>query len=546
MMRSRTRTRRGRTRYEAEVTRRKLIGCGLGWLAACATRTSGRRTTPPGAPWYRVGRGLPAGRPSDVQVAEGLRWYPIARVGDRPFIRPEDYLGADHDFTAALPLSEGRALLWVNHEAPPGTLAAREYWPHLPRAPTADDIRYSMGASVLEIVRADNGDWSVVPQSSRNWRLSGFGPGTRVTGPATSLLGREVMGTMWNCGGGVTPWGTVLTCEENFRYQVPEGLGSRDGKVGSEGPVAGDRIPGLRGEQYGWVVEVDPADPDWSPRRHTALGRMRHESAAVVAVPGQPLVVYMADDRNGGGLWRYRSLQPYRPEGGREGGSALLETGILEIARFGASAGIWVPVRMDSATDGGRVGGFALSQAFVDRARAASTLSQVYDSEAALLVDAFVAGMLAGGTGLGNPEGVVATGNRVVVGVTAGCRLEEAQRLAHNPELGFLLEIVDRGETFTWRALADSGEDWGNPDNVAIVEGGALFCTDGVDPEQAGWGSDALYLAGEADVVRLFQAPPGAEVAGPSLAPDGETLFLSLQHPIATWGPSMVVGMRSA
>lgn len=499
--------------------------------------------------WYARVAGLAAGHPSTVAVADGLRWYPIVSVGDRPFADPEAFVGADHDFTAVWPLPNGNLLLWVNHESPPGELVDQAAWSHLTRAPTADDMRTCMGASVLEIALSAKGEWAVVHGSPRNWRLSGWGPKTRVTGPAIEVLGPEVVGTMWNCGGGTTPWGTVLTCEENFRYQVPEGLGTRTGRVGSDGPVAGDRIPGLRGEQYGWVVEVDPMDANWAPRRHTALGRMRHESAAVVAVAGEPLRVYMADDRDGGGIWRFTSRDRCQRDLGRDAGSALLEFGSLAVARFREGTGIWVTVELDSASDGAQITGFGgedFHPAFVETARAASKLSAVYESEAAMLIDAWMAGILAGGTGLGHPEGVVAAGNRVVVAVTKASGVKQLYPLVYNPPLGCVLEMMDQGETFTWRAIADSGKDWGNPDNIALVEGGLLLCTDSGSRETARMGNNGLYYVANGQAVRLIQAPPGAEVAGPSFSPDGQTIFVSLQHPDPIWGRSTVVGLTSA
>lgn len=554
------------------MTRRKVIGAGLGlgaahpfaaWLEGCAASSQNAAETSRSSPantqsagpevpnkaWYARSAGLAAGHPSTVAVAVGLRWYPIVSVGDRPFADPGAFVGTDHDFTAVWPLPNGNLLLWVNHESHPGDLDDLAAWSHLTRPPTPDDMRACMGASVLEIALNAKGEWAVVYASARNWRLSGFGPATRVTGPAVAVLGPEVVGTMWNCGGGTTPWGTVLTCEENFRYQIPEGLGTRDGRIGAEGPVAGDRIPGLRGEHYGWVVEVDPMDSTWVPRRHTALGRMRHESAAVVAVAGQPLRVYMADDRNGGGIWRFTSRDAYAAGMGRDAGTALLESGTLAIAGFDERRGRWITVNLQSACDGAATNRFAgeeVSKSFVEAARSAPTLASMYESEAALLIDAWVAGLLAGGTGLGNPEGVVAEGARVVVAVTRSCDPSSTNPLAHNPERGCVLEIMDQGETFSWRAVADSSDQWGNPDNLALVEGGLLLCTDSGRRETARMGNNGLYYIAKDQALRLLQAPPGAEVAGPSFSPDGQTLFMSIQHPDPAWGRSTVVGLTSA
>jgi secreted PhoX family phosphatase len=168
--------------------------------------------------------------------------------------------------------------------------------------------------------------------------LVGTGPAASDVFPLSSDgLGNRIIGTAFNCSGATTPWGPVLSCEENFQGSdlfligVMEDV-KRDGtQTGYLPNTSGARF-GQVGEKYGWVVEVDPTGNE-PTKKHTALGRFRHENAALRAEHGQRLVLYMGDDRRGGHTWKYVSDDALGKLAGGAN-SRLLEEGTLSAARF--------------------------------------------------------------------------------------------------------------------------------------------------------------------------------------------------------------------
>ncbi|MEP7203984.1 MAG: alkaline phosphatase PhoX [Ilumatobacteraceae bacterium] len=227
--------------------------------------------------------------------------------------------------------------------------------------------------------------------------LIGTGPAAdEVFNLSSDGLGNRIVGYGYNCSGGFTPWGTILTCEENFQAGGPffqgcqenvKADGTQTGYVVATPSIITD-VPsgatflnqstgaffGQVGEKYGWVVELDPSDPTWRARKHTALGRFRHENVALRADGGSPLVGYMGDDRRGGHTWKYVSNgvvganedhdrghghghgddddHDDHDEIGRDEGSALFADGVLHVARFNADGtGQWIPMTLDTLVD---------------------------------------------------------------------------------------------------------------------------------------------------------------------------------------------------
>ena len=255
-------------------------------------------------------------------------------------------------------------------------------------------------------------------------------------------LGDQVIGTFANCAGGTTPWGTVLSAEENFQSQVPEPVYADGSAVSpSERPFVCRQtrlgglgnVYGLAGNKYGWMVEIDPAAPETPVRKHTALGRFRHEAVALRAEAGAPLRVYSGCDRRGGHLYRYVSAEPVTTP--RDpGNSRLLENGELQVARFHVDGtGEWLPLRADSPvrpflpsrftqaglscpvelphSDRRRAGAefFREDAAVQAYAKRFPTLGSLYSGEGellqgAILVDAHLAARAAGGTPTARPE----------------------------------------------------------------------------------------------------------------------------------------------
>lgn len=231
------------------------------------------------------------------------------------------------------------------------------------------DAMSDLGVSVLRVRRSIDGRFTVIADSAEHFRFGADGAQNAspndmsFTGPAATMLGKP-RGTFSNCSGSTTPWGTFLSCEENFQDQVPEFVtpggepmpqhdltfnGSTD-KIEHPYPFEFNGLglglePPLDGRQYGWVIEVDPARR--TMKKHTALGRFRHENVALRCEAGKPLVAYMGDDRRGGHVWKFVSAgvvsEPTDPAN-----SKLLEEGTLYVARFDNindnRVGSWVPL----------------------------------------------------------------------------------------------------------------------------------------------------------------------------------------------------------
>ena len=200
-------------------------------------------------------------------------------------------------------------MLFVNHEYPslPATGEIGVYLQTFPlvmgRAPRIEDQMHDVGAAVLHVRRDARQRWIVVasPLTRRYDATSRM----RASGPALQNAG-DVGGTLANCSGCHTPWNTVLTCEENFQDFVPEPV-----DTSGRGTVGGSF--NANGAHFGWVVEIDPLDPEWTPVKHTMLGRFRHENVAIRAEAGRPVIAYMGDDRTNGHVYRFVSEGRYTP-----------------------------------------------------------------------------------------------------------------------------------------------------------------------------------------------------------------------------------------
>ncbi|MGE0595912.1 MAG: PhoX family phosphatase [Hyphomonadaceae bacterium] len=473
--------------------------------------------------------------------------------------------GYNNDFIGFVPLSDERGLLCVNHEYTsthlmlPG-VASRD-------ALTAEQCaieRTAHGASVVEIARVA-GRWRPVVPSRYNRRITGD-TDIAISGPAAGHprlrtsgdpAGRLVKGTLGNCAGGITPWGTYLTAEENFdgyfsgaapeahaerqnmqRYGVPGGdytWGRFDPRfdIGSE-PNEPNR--------FGWVVEIDPRDPAAMPKKRTALGRFKHEGAEAALAPNGRVVVYMGDDQRFDYVYKFvttRAFDPAEPEAARD----LLDDGVLYVARFRDDGTVdWLPLEYGQAP---------LIEA------------NGFFSQADILIEARRAADLLGATPMDRPEDIEANPHtgRVYVMLTNNHFRTPDQVSAANPRAanatGHIIEIIEPGGDLTatqsrWEILvrcgdpsdAAAGATWndattangwfGSPDNCAIDPSGRLWvATDGNPSTGAADGLWALETEGPLrGTGRAFvRAPIGAEMCGPRFTPDGRTLFLAIQHP---------------
>lgn len=266
--------------------------------------------------------------------------------------------------------ANGNTLDLGRDEIPPAARAAIERISHLALS--------EQGVSVLHVRRTPERRIEVVRDAPDHRRIAGASTRNvlpdapfRFSGPAAVLFSQPPRGTMCNCSGGTTPWGTFLTCEENFQDQcqedvAPDGSPAPDrpriwnaegqldrGRLDTRVPEPvilegfGWAIPDpLDGRHYGWVTEIDPKTGALC--KHTALGRFRHENVAVRAVPGRPLAAYLGDDRRGGHVWKFVSAEPVG-DPADPANSRLFENGTLYVARFtGDFKGRWIPIRPET------------------------------------------------------------------------------------------------------------------------------------------------------------------------------------------------------
>ena len=483
----------------------------------------------------------------------------------------ERTFGWNADLNAYFPQSRhdsGRAasgLMCVNHEYTEGPRMFSDYDAASPTREQVDVEIAAHGMSIINLESTADGDWSVNLNSRHNRRITGFTP-MEITGPLASHevletsedpTGRTVLGMLNNCAGGKTPWGTVLTAEENFhqyfanndlnsnpylkevnkRYGVPAGASRRQWELYhrrfdlSEEPNEINR--------FGYIVEIDPHDPSFVPKKRTALGRFKHEAATTAIADSGQVVLYSGDDERFDYLYKFVTSGLYDPDD-RQANLSLLDSGTLYVAKFhDDGTGEWLPI---VAGRTGPLAGFTQADVLLNTRGAADLLEA---------------------TPMDRPEDVEVNprNNRVYVCLTNNTRRAPGDENAVNPraenQYGHVLEITEDGgdlssPTFTWEFFLICGEPsdpttWfagfdkssvspiAAPDNLAFDElGNVWIATDG-QPKTLGL-NDTLFAVPAAGAQRgnvqpFLSVPRGAEVCGPEFTPDFESLFVNVQHP---------------
>ena len=391
------------------------------------------------------------------------------------------------------------------------------------------------GIGIIFLRRNANGGWERVdsPAERRISGISGLkGRYLKATGPGVAIfkkqkkmgyddrLGEKIVGTFGNCAGGTTPWGTVLSAEENFQAQVPEPVYADGSAFAPENlPFVLDsysiygqgNVFGLAGNKYGYIVEVDPADAGDYGTKHTWLGRYRHEAVAVRAEAQKPLAVYSGCDRRGGHLYKFVSKnQVSNPED--KANSRLLEDGMLYAAIFEADGtGRWIALKpetpinpvLPSKVFGSAAtlpkrpeGGFFVIKS--DKEAIAfkkkyKTLGDLYagnalEKQGAILIDAHFAANAVGATTTARPEDTdIAPDGQLYIAFTSGLSGRDDgpdkrifKRLNGQAwEYGWIMRLMEDNNdpasmTFRWEMLAMGGEPalggagFSNPDNLLI------------------------------------------------------------------------------
>jgi secreted PhoX family phosphatase len=422
------------------------------------------------------------------------------------------------------------------------------------------------GGTIVEI-RKVSGKWQVVRDGKLNRRitantdmaLSGPVAGHDRVRTSADPSGTKVIGTVNNCAGGVTPWGTYVMAEENihgyFSGELPAGHAEaanykRMGIPESAYEWAShyDRFDLAKEpnepNRFGWIVEVDVDDPASVPRKRTAMGRFKHEGAESIIAEDGRVVFYLGDDERFDYVYKFVTADAFNPND-RAANKNLLDDGTLHVAKFAEDGSVeWLPIVFGQGP---------------------LTAENGFASQADVLIETRRAADLLGATKMDRPEDIQpnAANGKVYVMLTNNSKRKADQVDGANPRaenaFGHIIEIIEDGGDFTatkgkWEVLLKCGDPsvaavgatfstattangwFGMPDNCAVDSAGRLWvATDGQGPKATGR-TDGLWAVDTEGTARatsklFFRVPVGAEMCGPLFAPDDQTAFVAVQHP---------------
>jgi secreted PhoX family phosphatase len=533
-------------------------------------------------------KGIPASAEDAVRVPEGYRADVVVAWGDpigdargmpafqwnagNSAAEQELQSGTHHDGMHYFPLPLGstsstHGLLVMNHEYPDhGGM-----FPDGTAGWSLEKVRKSqaaLGCSVQEI-RLVDGRWQMVRPSSYARRVHGNTP-MRIGGPAAghpmmrtaaSPDGMRAFGTFNNCANGFTPWGTYLTCEENFsfHFRAPAQATAMEERYELSPKVRfsfrwGEADPRFdlnrnrnEANHFGWVVEFDPYDPASVPVKRTALGRFSHEGATVTVCKDGRVAVYSGDDRGFEYLYKFVSSRPWNPND-RAANRDLLDEGTLYVARcLPDGSGEWVELVQ------GRHG---------------LSAEAGFDSQAAVLMYARAAGDRVGATKMDRPEWIARhprTGDMYVTLTNNASRGRDGQEGPNpaNPRapnrFGHIMRWAEEGgdhaaTRFRWETFVLAGDPkhenpalrgdirgdlFASPDGLFIDPRGVMWVQTDVSPsallrdDHAIYGNNQVVAIDPAtrEARRFMTGPRGCELTGGCMTPDGRTLFVNVQHP---------------
>jgi secreted PhoX family phosphatase len=562
---------------------KQVVGGGLGSSATTVTPGTGLSFTP-----------ITLNTLDRLTVAEGYEAKVLISWGDPIFQGAPKYGGlfspwtADHqrrqfgynaDFIGFLPLpvTQRRSdwgLLCVNHEYTNPEMMFLRYDAANPTKEQVDIELASHGMSVVEIKKIQARGWTYSQSSGYNRRIDGETPMV-LTGPAAgnSLLktsadptGTRVNGMLNNCAGGVTPWGTVLTAEENFnqyfgnlnglpesdsrkrqhqRYGLPAAASERKWeRFYNRFDIAKEPNEPFR---FGWIVEIDPYDPNFVPKKRTALGRTKHEGGETAIAKDGRVVVYVGDDERFDYVYKFVTAGKFNPDN-RAANFNLLDAGTLYVAKYNPDgSGQWIPMVFGQ-------GPLTAANGFASQGDVCILTRQAAD--------------LLGATKMDRPEDIQLNpvNGKVYAVFTNNTNRGAANQPAPDPANprasnahGHIIEMTEAGNdpaatTFRWEILmlcgdpnvAAQGAKYGDgepstispvsaPDNICFDNAGNLWiATDGqINTFRMNDGVYAVALEGPERAVpkMFFSGVPGGEICGPAFTPDNQTFLCAIQHP---------------
>ena len=513
-----------------------------------------------------------------VTLPNGFSWYTISSWGDPLWSTSPEFdhlsrgtgssqevsVGDNNDGMSLFDIG-GSSVLAVNNESCNRGVIFGNRVSGLPE--TTDDVRKGMashGVSIFEI-KVKNGKWSIKKDSVFNRRITANTP-ISLTGPAKghALLkteedpkGKMVKGTFNNCGCGRTPWGTYLTCEENFNYyfsvlqpggenmltEEQQRYGLRANDKGYNWAMNQERFNIGKNpnepNRHGYIVEIDPSNPNSIPKKHTAMGRFKHENCEIVLTKDNHIVAYMGDDEKGEFLYKFISKGKFIK--GHSSNLQLLTEGDLFVAVFEENGtGKWV------------------------------NLKESEMGEAEVCVFSRIAATKVGATSMDRPEWIAANPHKIEAycaltnnnerGVIGKNQTLNSVNPRENNIYGHILRWIpekeDHGSSaFSWDLFLMAGNPstqeginrgssniteenmFNSPDGIAFDTIGNLWIrTDGNYSNSGdfmGMGNNQMLIAdtNTGEVKRFLVGPKEAEITGQTWSLDKKTMFVGIQHP---------------
>ncbi|OYO22070.1 phosphatase [Enemella dayhoffiae] len=545
---------------------------------------------------------VPQGFDQDVVIRWGDPIFPKTPAFDpnnQTAAAQQRQWGYNNDYLGFLPTEDPNVLLMLaNHEYTDEYIMFPRY---NPAAPTREQVEIAWAAHGLSVVAvrkvAGTGNLEPILEHRLNRRfhtqtrfeLTGPVAGHELVRTSADQSGRSVLGTLNNCSGGLTPWGTWLTAEENFNQYFGNAAAVTE-------PVAAARLKryGISGaaserkwerfdnrfdlaeepneaNRFGWIVEVDPFDPQSTPKKRTALGRFKHEAANIAVAKDGRVAAYMGDDERFDYFYKFVSANKMvaasRAAGSRaataRANSDLLDNGTLYVAKFTGNSGA-----MDGTGKLPADGRFDGTGEWIKLASGTQSFVEGMSAEEVYLFTRQAADKM-GATKMDRPEDAepsprtgkvyIALTNNTDRGKAGKAGADEANPRNLNKH-GHVLELIEDGNdsaatTFTWNLFLVAGDPndpttyFGGfdkaqvspiscPDNVAFDEHGNLWIA--TDGSQLG-AHDGMFAAvaegaSRGQLKQFLSVPKGAECCGPWV--DAERVAAAIQHPGETDGAS--------
>ncbi|MCV3442586.1 MULTISPECIES: PhoX family protein [unclassified Campylobacter] len=522
---------------------------------------------------------IPASTEDKVIVPDGYKADILISWGDPLFSKASIYdeeknidkkavenakltFGDNNDGMSFFPLSKDRAILAINNEY----INPEIMFKHQGKNLSLDDILYeqaNLGVSIFEI-KKEKDQWSVVLDSKYNRRIDA-NTKMSISGPAKQqVLQNEnfIYGTLNNCANGKTPWGTYLTCEEN----INDFFGSLDEKIkfSKEQLRFGFKTQSQYGwekfderfdlsknpneaNKFGWVVEIDPFDPNSIPIKRTALGRFKHENAELIVEDDGTVVIYMGDDEANEFIYKFISKHKYKK--GLDT-SKILDEGTLYVAQFN-----------------GEIGDFRGSGKWIELEYGKNNLNKEngFNSQADVLINARIAGTIVNATPMDRCEWIAShkeSDSKEVFATLTNNKKNNNPNPANPRTKNIYGQIIKwehknshKDDEFTWEIFALAGNPdnqtslnkgsnnitsnnkFNSPDGLSFDRDGRLWIqTDGNYSNQEefeGMGNNCMLAANPktGEIKRFLTGPIACEITGIAFSQDYKTMFVGIQHP---------------